>query len=64
MSSQEFDIALKSLISEGGADVLDLLVGGGRVADWINVELPRVRNPRVDLLARMESGRLTTDRTG
>jgi hypothetical protein len=58
MSSQEYDIALKSLISQGGADVLDFLVGGGRVAGWLNVELPSVRNPRVDLLARMESGRL------
>lgn len=58
MSSQEYDITLKSLNAEGGPDVLNALAGGGRVEEWLNVELPRVRNPRVDLLARMTSGRL------
>jgi hypothetical protein len=57
-SSQEYDITLKSLISEAGEEVLDYLAGTGKVKAWLNVELPQVRNPRVDLLARLESGGL------
>jgi hypothetical protein len=56
--TQDYDVTLKSLISEAGAEVLDYLAGTGRVKAWLNVELPRVRNPRVDLLAELESGGL------
>jgi hypothetical protein len=56
--AQDCDITLKSLISEAGEDILNYLAGVGRVKAWLNVELPRVRNPRVDLLARLESGAL------
>lgn len=31
---------------------------GGPVVEWLNVELPEVRNPKVDLLARGANGRL------
>jgi hypothetical protein len=58
MATQDLDVVLKSLISGTGDDVLDYLAGTGKVAEWLNVELPLVRNPRVDLLARVESGEL------
>jgi hypothetical protein len=56
--TSDCDTTLKSLICEAGEQVLDDIAGVGRVKNWLNIELPRVRNPRVDLLARLESGGL------
>lgn len=55
---QYCDITLKSLITEAGDEMLRFLIGGGKLAEWLNVELPQVRNPRVDLLARLTTGDL------
>jgi len=52
-----FDITLKSLLHD--ADIIFLrLLTGSDVRAWLNVELPRVSNPRVDRLGQTESGDL------
>jgi hypothetical protein len=53
--TQYCDVTLKSLITEAGDEVLKYLSAPAKVKAWLNVELPQVRNPRVDLLARLES---------
>jgi hypothetical protein len=53
--TQYCDVTLKSLIAEAGDEVLKYFTAKGKVKAWLNVELPQVRNPRVDLLARLES---------
>jgi hypothetical protein len=58
MGPNDCDATLKSLITDAGEDVLNYLAGTGKVKEWLNVELPRVRNPRIDLLGRLESGEL------
>jgi len=56
-NTQDYDVTLKLLIAEAGSEVVDYLIGA-KVKDWLNVELPQVRNPRIDLLARLESDEL------
>ncbi|MCC6589952.1 MAG: hypothetical protein IT168_24880 [Bryobacterales bacterium] len=53
--AHDFDVTLKQLIQESRGVLLSTLLGGP-VDKWLNVELPKVENPRVDLLARLESG--------
>ena len=54
---QEYDVALKRILTRPGSALLASLTGGGAV-DWLNVELPKVNNLRVDLLAVSASGEL------
>ena len=55
--AQHFDVSLKLLIQRSGG-IIARSVFGGPVVEWLNAELPEVRNPRVDLLARDGAGRL------
>lgn len=48
-----YDLALKGLFEMPGPRLLQELTGGVAVAEFLNVELPRVRERRVDLLARL-----------
>lgn len=53
---QDFDVALKQLLRTS-TRVLWQQLTGAPVAEWLNVELPKVENRRVDFLARLEDGR-------
>ncbi len=53
----EYDVTLKTLLEASG-DVLLPELTGVTVARWLNVELPRVNIPRVDLLGESADGRL------
>ena len=55
--AQQYDVSLKLLFRKSTGLVARALFGG-RIREWVNVELPRVQNPRVDLLARMADGSL------
>lgn len=52
-----FDITLKSLLQDADLIFLRLLTGSG-VRAWLDVELPQVRNLRVDRLAQTDSSDL------
>ncbi|MFN7932108.1 MAG: hypothetical protein U0R19_02200 [Bryobacteraceae bacterium] len=52
---QEYDVSLKLLFRRSKGVAIQRLPGG-KVAEWLNVELRRVRNRRVDILARIEDG--------
>ena len=54
--AHHFDVSLKLLIQRSGG-IVARTVFGGPVVEWVNVELPEVRNPRVDLPARDGAGR-------
>jgi hypothetical protein len=47
---QKYDVSLKLLLRTSGAGVLQALTGGVAVEKWLDVEMPEVRNTRVDLL--------------
>jgi hypothetical protein len=49
-SMHEYDVALKLLL-QASADTVLREVTGVRVTRWLNVEMPQVRNARVDLWA-------------
>ncbi len=49
----------KQLITESADVVLPMLGTKSHVKQWLNVELPKTQNLRVDLLAELESGRRT-----
>lgn len=52
--AQRYDVSFKLLFRRSRGVLSKLLFGD--VIDWPNVELPEVRNPRVDLLARSADG--------
>src|SRR5258708_7580222 len=54
---QEYDVALKLLL-QGSAKLALRQVTGIAVVHWLNVELPEIRNTRVDLLAETADGGL------
>ena len=54
---QEYDVALKLLL-RGPATLTMLELTGGTVEKWLDVELPKVRNTRVDLLGETGDGGL------
>jgi hypothetical protein len=54
---QEYDIALKLLL-QGSAKLTLRELTGTAIEKWLNVELPRVQNPRVDLLGVTADGSL------
>ena len=51
----EFDTVLKTLLYSSSNLILEQLVGA-KIAEWLNVELPEVKQPRVDLLGRLTNG--------
>jgi len=53
----EYDIAFK-LILQQWVDVAIREIAGTTIARWLSVELPEVRNTRVDLLGETEAGDL------
>jgi predicted transposase YdaD len=53
----QFDTVLKELILQSPSRLLEQLAGSP-IREWLNVELPRTRNARVDLVAWLEDGRL------
>jgi predicted transposase YdaD len=55
--AQQYDVSLK-LLFRWSTGLVARALFGGRIREWVNVELPRVQNPRVDLLARMTDGSL------
>ena len=55
--AQDFDVSVK-LLFRRSTGLVAREIFGGRILEWLNVELPRVQNPRVDLLARMADGSL------
>ncbi len=55
--AQHYDVSLKLLFQRSQGVVARTLFGGP-VAEWLNVELPKVQNPRPDLLARGKDGTL------
>jgi hypothetical protein len=54
---QDYDVTLKEQLRRSRGRLLTDLCGAP-VAEWLNVELPRVSNRRVDLLARLADERL------
>ncbi len=53
--AQDYDVTLKLLFRQSKGRALRQLIGGA-IAEWLDVELPRVENPRVDLLAKLDNG--------
>lgn len=54
---QEYDIALKRILTRPGSTLLRVLTGFTELK-WLNVELPQTSNLRVDLLGAAPDGRL------
>jgi len=56
---QQYDATLKQLFERQARGLLHLLTGSSGVREFLNVEMPQVNVPRLDLLARMDdTGRL------
>jgi len=55
-SPHDFDALVKTLIQSSGVALRQLNLEP--VVEWLNVELPKTQNQRVDLLGRMVDGRL------
>lgn len=49
---QKYDVSLKLLLRGSGVAALQTLTGGVAVERWLDVEMPEVRNTRVDLLGQ------------
>lgn len=58
MEKLDWDTTLKLLITESAGRLLPMLGESGRIKRWLNVELPKTQNLRVDLLAELTSGEL------
>jgi hypothetical protein len=54
----DWDTTLKILITESAGRLLPMLGESGQIKRWLNVELPKTQNLRVDLLAELTSGQL------
>ncbi len=56
---QQYDATLKQLFERQARGLLRLPTGGSGVREFLNVEMPQVNVPRLDLLVRMnDTGRL------
>jgi hypothetical protein len=56
----KYDATLKQLFERSARGLLRMLTGG-TVSEWLNVELPRVNVPRMDLFGRMTHGGLCNE---
>src|SRR6266478_3237391 len=54
---QEYDVALKLLLQQS-AELTIRELTGTKIVKWLNVELPKVQNLRLDLLGEAVSGSL------
>src|SRR5437762_7649030 len=54
---QDYDVALKLLL-QGSAKLTMRELTGTAIEKWLDVELPKVRNPRMDLLGETADGSL------
>jgi hypothetical protein len=54
----DYDVSFKLLFRYSKGLIAHALFGDAGVTEWLNVEQPRVNNPRVDLLARCGDGRV------
>src|SRR5271155_1784796 len=54
---QEYDVALKLLL-QGPAKLMMRELTGGSVEKWLDIELPKVQNLRMDLLGETGEGSL------
>ena len=54
---QEYDVALKLLL-QGSARLTIRELAGGPVEKWLDIELPKVQNLRMDLLGETAGGGL------
>lgn len=54
---RKYDVSLKLLL-QGSARLTMLALAGAPVEKWLNVELPKVQNPRADLLGETADGKL------
>ena len=54
---QDYDVALKLLL-QGPASLTMRELTGATVGKWLDVELPKVQNPRADLLGETVEGNL------
>jgi Domain of unknown function (DUF4351) len=52
---QDYDVTLKTLL-RGSAEKLFEDLTGAAVARWLDIELPKIQNPRMDLLAETADG--------
>src|SRR5580692_4295042 len=52
---QKYDVTLKLLL-QGHASLTMIELAGATVEKWLNVELPKVQNPRADLLGETADG--------
>src|SRR3954451_15547249 len=52
-----YDVTLKRVLSDSPA-LFTAIFGPTKIENWLNVELPKVQNPRVDLLGATTSGGL------
>ncbi len=55
--AQHYDVTLKLLLQEPAGRAIQLATGLS-VSTWLNVELPKIANPRVDLLGQTDDGSL------
>jgi hypothetical protein len=53
---QDYDVTLKLLL-QNSARVTMQELAGGPIEKWLDVELPKIQNPRVDLLGETAGGR-------
>jgi hypothetical protein len=51
----EYDATLKQLVTQSAPRLLNALVGGP-IEKWLNIELPRVNAPRMDMLCQRADG--------
>jgi len=51
----EYDIVLKLLLQQSAESMMQALIGAS-VINWLPIELPKVQNPRVDLLGEIAAG--------
>src|SRR5438874_202012 len=54
---QEYDVALKLLL-QASATLMIREVAGAAIVKWLDVELPKIQNPRADLLGETTDGGL------
>ena len=53
----DYDVTLKMLLQSSASIALREITGAA-VVKWLNVELPKVQNPRLDLLGETTGGGL------
>jgi hypothetical protein len=55
--AQHYDVTLKMLLQDSAGQAIQVATGLS-VARWLSIELPKIANPRVDLLGETDDGSL------